>query len=91
MKIYKKPLASQRNIQKFVNILGAELEKESHIQVIHSSQDADFNIMKLAFNIEFHLTLKRQNQSVLLRMTQGSLYFCFTITHRMISQMYTCN
>ncbi len=37
--------------QKFINLLGAELEKEFDIQVMHSSGDADFKIMKLDFNI----------------------------------------
>lgn len=52
MKVKRKPfLANQRNKQRSINILGAELEKESGCQVTHSSRDADFDIVKTACNI----------------------------------------
>ena len=52
VKMKKKPfLANQKNKQRFINLLGAELKKESGIQIQHSSGDADFDIVKTACNI----------------------------------------
>ncbi len=41
-------LANQTNKQRFLNLLGSELEKESDIQVLHSSSDADYDIVQSA-------------------------------------------
>ena len=47
LKMKKKPfLANQRNKERFINLLGAKKETKSDIQVIHSSGDADFDIVK---------------------------------------------
>ena len=45
----KKPfLANTRNKQKFIHLLGSEMEKEDEIQVTHSSADADYDIAMAA-------------------------------------------
>ena len=45
----KKPfLTYTRNKQKFIYLLGSEMEKEDDIRVTHSSADADYNIAMAA-------------------------------------------
>ena len=57
LKMKKKPfLANEKNKQRFINLLGIEMEKESNIQAIHSSGDADLDIVKTAL----HLSLAKQ-------------------------------
>ena len=41
-------LANQINKQSFIHLLGSELEKESYMQVVHSSSDADYDIVQSA-------------------------------------------